>query len=296
MDRMQAMESFVESVKRRGLGAASQALGISRTLVSRNIQALETELGVRLLNRTTRSLSLTDAGEKYFHFCDELLSRVNAMDQEIAADANDARGELSVLAPKWMQVQATRLLVAFAKAHPEIRPRLTLGGMAQTAYGFLEQGCEIALHTRQIPDSRILARRLIDIPFCLSGSPDYLAAAGVPSRPEHLSDHRCLTQYNFHTWQFEQAGQVERVQPVPAFATNTFVALREAALEGLGLALLPMPLVREDLTAGRLVATLPAWEPAGQVLFAAIAPGRGIPRKVRLLLDFVGDWFTHHAL
>lgn len=290
------MEAFVESVKRRGLGAAAQALGISRTLVSRNIQALETELGVRLLNRTTRSLSLTDAGQKYFHFCDETLTRVREMDREIAADTSDARGELSVLAPKWMQTQATRLLVAFAKLHPEIRPRLILGGMAQTAYGFLEQGCEVALHTRQIPDSRILARKLVDIPFCLIGAPAYLASAAPLSRPEDLAGHGCLIQYNFHTWQFDHGGRVERIQPVAAFSTNTFVALREAALEGLGLALLPKPLVREDLAAGRLVEALPDWQPLGQVLYSAVAPGRGIPVKVRLLLDFVGEWFSQHDL
>jgi DNA-binding transcriptional LysR family regulator len=296
MDRMQAMEAFVESVKRRGLGAAAQALGISRTLVSRNIQALENELGVRLLNRTTRSLSLTDAGQKYFHFCDELLTRVGEMDREISADASDARGELSVLAPKWMQTHATRLLVAFAKIHPEIRPRLTLGGMAQTAYGFLEQGCEIALHTRQIPDSRILARKLADIPFCLSGSPAYAASAEALDRLEDLSRHKCLVQYNFHTWQFERDGRTERVQPTPAFATNTFVALREAALQGLGLALLPKPLIRDDLADGRLTEVLPDWRPIGQVLYAAVAPGRGIPAKVRLLLDFVGAWFSQNEL
>lgn len=290
------MEAFVESVKRRGLGAAAQALGISRTLVSRNIQALETELGVRLLNRTTRSLSLTDAGQKYFHFCDETLARIREMDREIAADASDARGELSVLAPKWMQTQATQLLVAFAKLHPEIKPRLTLGGMAQTAYGFLEQGCEVALHTRQIPDSRILARKLADIPFCLSGAPGYLASAAALSSPNDLAHHNCLIQYNFHTWQFEHDGRIERIQPAPAFATNTFVALREAALEGLGLALLPKPLVREDLATGGLVEVLPGWQPVGQVLYSAVAPGRGIPVKVRLLLDFVGDWFSRHDL
>lgn len=289
---MQAMEAFVEAVKRRGLGSAAVALGISRTLVSRNIQALEAELGVRLLNRTTRSLALTEAGQKYFHFCDETLTRIAAMDREIAADANDARGELSVLAPKWMQTEVTRLLVAFAKLYPEIKPRLILGGMAQTAYGFLEQGCEVALHTRQIPDSRILARKLVDIPFCLTASPEYLASAGPLAAPEDLARHKCVVQYNFHTWQFEKEGRIERVQPDAAFATNTFVALREATLEGLGLALLPKSLVEEDLDQGRLVQALAEWTPLGQVLYSAVAPGRGIPVKVRLLLDFVASWFS----
>ena len=293
---MKSMEAFVASVKLRSLGAAANSLGISRTLVSRNIQALEGELGVRLMNRTTRSLSLTDAGQRYFHFCDEMLTRVDEMDRQFIADAAEARGELSVLAPKWMQTTATKLLVAFAKAYPEIRPRLIFGGMAQTAYGFLEQGCEIALHTRQIPDSRILARKLADIPYCLCASPAYIEAAGPLSHPNDLIHHSALVQYNYHTWQFEKDGREERFQPTPTLSTNTFPALRDAALEDLGLVLLPKPLVNGDLAEGRLKVALPGWTPLGQTLYVAVAPGRGIPSKVRLLLDFVTDWFGKNSL
>lgn len=293
---MKAMEALVEAVKQRSLGAAAQKMGISRTLVSRHIQALESELGVRLMNRTTRSLSLTDAGQRYFHFCDETLTRVSEMDREVSSEAAEARGEIAVLAPKWMQSRATRLLSSFAKLHPEIHPRLILGGMAQTAYGFLEQGCDIALHTREIPDSRIMARRLADIPYLLCASPGYLAAAPKLELPADVAQHNALVQYNYHTWQFEQAGREERCQPAPVFSANTFFALREAALDDLGLALLPEPLVRDDLEAGKLSVALPDWTPLGQTLYVAIAPGSGIPAKVRLLLDFVVAWFSKNGL
>lgn len=296
MDQMRAMEAFVEAIRLRGLGAAAQSLGMSRTLVSRSIQWLEEDLGVRLMNRTTRSLSLTDAGRDYFHFCDDILTRVREMKDGISADANQARGEISVLAPKWMQTPATRMLVEFSKAHPEIRPRLTLGGMAQTAYGFLEQGCEIALHTRQIPDSRILARKIATIPYCLCASAEYLAAAPVLDDPADLASHRTLLQYNYHTWQFERMGRDERIQPLATLSANTFTALRDAALEGLGLTLLPEPLVREDLALGRLQQCLPEWEPQGQTLYTAVAPGHGIPMKVRLLLDFATSWFARNGV
>ncbi len=296
MDRLKAMESFVVSVKLRGLGAAASALGISRTVVSRNIQALEAELGVRLMNRTTRSLSLTDAGQRYFNLCDEVLTRVEEIDRLVSAEASDARGEVSVLAPKWMQTSATRLMVAFAKTHPEIRPRLILGGMAQTAYGFLEQGCDIALHTRPIPDSRIVAKRLAEIPFVLCASPEYLREAPPLERPADLATHSALVQYNYHTWQFGESGREERFQPVATFSTNTFPALRDAALDGLGLALMPEPLVRDDLAAGALVAAMAQWKPLGQTLYIAVAPGGGIPTKVRLMLDFVSGWFAKNPL
>jgi len=293
---MRAMEAFVQSVKLGGLGAAAQAMGISRTIVSRNIQALEDELGVRLMNRTTRSLSLTEAGQRYFNFCDDLLTRVDEMDRQMVAEAGEARGELTVLAPKWMQGTATRLLVAFAKMNPEIRPKLILGGMAQTAYGFLEQGCEIALHTRQIPDSRIVARRIADIPYRLCASPAYLETAPPLGAPADLSRHNTLAQYNYHTWQFEKDGREERFQPTPCFSANTFSALKDAALAGLGLALLPEPLVRAEIESGQLTALLEDWTAMGQTLFVAVAPGGGIPVKVRLLLDFVSEWFTHNRL
>lgn len=296
MDRMKAMEALVEAVKQRSLGAAAQKMGISRTLVSRHIQALESELGVRLMNRTTRSLSLTDAGQRYFHFCDELLTRVHEMDKEVSSEATEARGEIAVLAPKWMQTSATRLLTSFAKMHPDIHPRLILGGMAQTAYGFLEQGCDIALHTREIPDSRIMARRLTDIPYLLCAAPAYLEGSAALEQPADLVRHSALVQYNYHTWQFERAGREERLQPAPVFSANTFFALRDAALDGLGLALLPEPLVRDDVATGALEVVLADWTPAGQTLYVAVAPGSGIPTKVRLLLDFVVAWFARNRL
>lgn len=296
MDRMSAMQALVEAVKQRSLGAAAQHLGISRTLVSRHIQALEDELGVRLMNRTTRSLSLTEAGQRYYHFCDEILTRVHEMDQQVSSEAAEARGEISVLGPKWLQSTATHLLTAFAKRYPEIRPRLVLGGVAQTAYGFLEQGCEIALHTRPIPDSRILARRIADIPYCLCASPEYLKSTPAPAHPIDIAGLNALVHFNYHTWQFEQNGREERLQPTPAFSTNTFSALRDAALDSLGLALLPLPLVRDDLANGRLKEVLPKWRPFGQTLYVAIAPGSGVPAKVTLMMNFVVDWFAANPL
>lgn len=293
---MSAMQAFVEAVKQRSLGGAAQQLGISRTLVSRHIQALEDELGVRLMNRTTRSLSLTEAGQDYYRFCDEILTRVDEMDRQISSEAAEARGEISVLGPKWLQTTATHLLTAFARRYPEIRPRLVLGGVAQTAYGFLEQGCDIALHTRPIPDSRILARRIADIPYCLCASPEYLTSAPELRQVADIAKHSALVHFNYHTWQFEQGGREERFQPTPAFSTNTFSALRDAALDSLGLSVLPVPLVRDDLPDGSLREVLPEWKPFGQTLYVAIAPGSGVPAKVTLLMNFVVEWFAKHPL
>lgn len=294
MDRLSAMEAFFEASRQGSLGAAALRLGISRTLVSRQIQALEDKLGVRLMNRTTRSLALTETGRRYYQFCDEILTRVNEMDRQVSSQAAEARGEISVLGPRWLQKSATEMLSAFSKCHPEIQPRLILGGVAQTAYGFLENGCDIALHTRPIPDSRILARKIADIPYSLCASPRYLATTPPLAHPSDIAKHNALVHFNYPTWQFAKNAVEERIVPTPAFSTNAFSALRDAAQEGFGLTLLPTQLVSDDLTQGTLEAVLPEWTPSRQMLYVAIAPGTGVPAKVRLLMDFIVDWFPKH--
>ncbi|HEY0275799.1 MAG TPA: LysR family transcriptional regulator [Paenirhodobacter sp.] len=296
MDQLFAMRAFVEAVKRRSLGNAAEALGSSRTLVSRQLQMLEDRLGTRLLIRTTRSLSLTPAGERYFHFCDEMIAQIEGMDRAISAEAHEARGELPILAPDWMYEAMTGAITAFVARHPEVEPKLVFGDMAQTAYDFLDQGCELALHARHIPDSRIVARKLSTLAYAICASPGYLAGVTPIGKPGDVSTHAGIMQYNSPVWTVTRNGRKDQVHPRPVFSSNTYLASRTAILKDLGLACLPLHLVREDLAQGRLVLVLPDYEPLSQSLYLSVAPGSGMPARVRLMMDFLPTWFKANPL
>lgn len=297
MDQFMTMRAFVEAVKKRSLTNAAHTLGASRALVSRQIQGLEERLGVRLMHRTTRSIALTDAGEKYFHFCDNILAQIADMEKEISDEMSAPEGTLAILSPKWIGSHAAAdAVAAFARKYPAIKPKMILGGMSPTAYDFLEQGCDVALHTRPLPDSRILARRVTTIPMVLCATPEYLETAPPLKTPRDIPEHKGLIQYNYPGWRFEKDGKSEKVIVQNVFSANTYLTLHRAALASLGLVLLPLSIAKPDLDSGVLVQVLPDWDLESQSLYVAIAPGGGTPAKVRLFVDFISEWFKGNPL
>lgn len=292
-----AMRAFVEAARQGSLSKAAAALGVSRSLVSRHIQGLEQHLGARLMHRTARSMVLTDVGEKYFHFSETMLSQLEQMEQEISSEVKAAEGTLAILSPKWLgHYAAADAAAGFARTYPSIAPKLSLGGMLPTAYDFLERGFDVALHTRPIPDSRILARRVTSIPFVLCATPDWAEAHGPFRHPRDLEGAPGLLQFNHPAWTFEQSGKTENVMLRPAFSANTYLSLHRGVLAGLGPATLPRTIVAPDIEAGRLVMLLPGWTVKSQSLYVAMAPGGRTPKKVRLFVDFLSDWFKENPL
>src|SRR5262245_18781705 len=150
------MATFVEVVKSASFTTAARSRGISRALVSRQIADLEKHLGVNLLTRTTRSLKLTEAGREYYEFCNRILSEIGSAEESIAGRTKAVEGTLSIIAPKWVgTLDLPDAIVDFCKAHPHIVPDLTLGGMNPKTYDFIDQGFDVAIHTRPIRNSRI---------------------------------------------------------------------------------------------------------------------------------------------
>lgn len=296
MDQLLAMRAFVMAVKLRNLGQAAEALGVSRTLVSRHIQALEANIGAQLMIRTTRSLALTEAGQTYFLFCEEMLSQLDEMDARMRAENREVRGELPILCPKWLAEPVTRALVAFVQLYPEVRPRLHLESMPQTAYEFLSKGCEVSLNVRPVPDSRIISRKLFELPYVLCASPDYIARTAEPNRPVDLICLAGLVQSTYPQWIFSDGVHTEHILPSAAFAANSYIALRTAALGGLGITAVPLTLVHDDLADGRLVRVMPNWDCEKQSLFALLAPERTAPKRAQALTAFLADWFRSNPL
>ena len=295
MDRFTTMATFVEVVKKASFTTAARSLGISRALVSRHIADLEAHLGVSLLTRTTRSLNLTEAGREYYQLCSRVLSEIGTQEQRISGRNREVEGPLAIIAPKWIgDLDLADAVTDFCKAHPRVTAELTLGGMNPKSYDFIDQGFDVAIHTRSIPNSRVKAKRIASIRFVACAAPSYLDRHRPPSSPKALADHSCLVQPNDPIWTFGKAAG--KIKVPKSFSSNSYLVLRAAALKGLGIALLPYRMVNDDLKQGALVELLKGNAIAERPLYAAFAPGGPPPEKVHSLVSYLGDWFRKHPL
>lgn len=291
------MRSFVSVVNKGSYTQAAVFLGTSRALVSRHILDLEQKLQVRLLHRTTRSITLTDDGRNYFEFCERILTEIKETEEAMSDRMRSAQGNLAVVAPKWIgNHEIADAATSFALEYPDINLKLSLGGMAPNAYDFIEQGYDVALHTRRLPDSLIRAKLIASIEFVLCAAPVYLEANPTVNTPDDLLQHKGVIQSNDPVWRLEQNGDLIKARVQKVFASNTYVVLRNAALKGLGVAMLPLPLVRDDLESGALKQILASYSIEDRPLFAAFAPGNITSMKVRLFIDYLSDWFREHPI
>lgn len=296
MDHFLTMRSFVEVVKRGSYTEAARTLGTSRALVSRHILDLEHRLKVRLLNRTTRSITLTEGGQHYFDFCDRILQEIKENEEQITGKNREPEGNLAVIAPKWIgNYEISDAATSFSIEYPDISLKLSLGGMAPNAYDFVDRGYDIALHTRQIPDSLIRVKKITSIDFVLVASAKYLDEHPPITHPDDLTSHKGLVQVNDPIWRLETESESIKVRMPVVFSSNTYIVLRKAAVKGLGLAVLPKPIVEQDLVDGTLRHVLPQYPIEARPLYAAFAPGTGTPLKVRLFIDFLTNWFKQPA-
>jgi DNA-binding transcriptional LysR family regulator len=297
MDRFTTMATFVEVVKKASFTTAARTRGISRALVSRHIADLEAHLGVSLLTRTTRSLNLTEAGREYYQLCSRVLSEIGTQEQLISGRNREVEGPLAIIAPKWIgDLALADVVTDFCKAHPRLTAELTLGGMNPKSYDFIDQGFDVAIHTRSIPNSRVKAKRIASIRFALCAAPSYLEGRRQPTSPTALAEHNCLVQPSDPIWAFGKGKITNKIKVPKSFSSNSYLVLRTAALKGLGIALLPYRMVSEDLEQGALVELLKASAIAERPLYAAFAPGGPPPEKVHSLITYLSDWFRKHPL
>ena len=301
MDRLRAMESFVQVVRSGSFAEAARQLGLSRAMVSRHVQDLEDHLRVRLLNRSTRALHLTDAGSKHYDFCRSLLDQIEERERELAHDRLAPRGSLKIVASKsFGSLHLSDAIIAFAHRYPDIRATLILDDFSFRAYDFVDSGLDVAIRLTPIADVAIVTRKLITLHWLLCAAPDYLDRHGAPDDPRDLGDHQCLTHINLdlndRLWQLEGTDGPASLKVEPRFLSNSALVLRKAALAGLGIGLLPRYCIEDDLRDGRLVPVLPAFRPPERTLYAAFPHRRLTPQPVRLFIDFLVEWFRTAAL
>jgi len=262
----------VRAVEAGSISAAANDLNLSPQLAGKQIRALEQSLGVKLLNRTTRSQSLTDSGQVFYEQAKNILAEMELAESMIAETRSKPRGRLRVSAPITFGSHAlTPEIPAYLKQHPEVSVDLYL---TNRTVDLVDEGFDIVFRTGPLPDSSLLARPLAPHRLLLCASADYLKSAAPLRTPEDLRHHECLvfshTSLRTH-WSFDGPHGRLSVPILGRFSTNSGEALRAAAVAGMGVLLQPHELVSEEIKAGRLVRLLPEYEPPARPLHALYA-------------------------
>ncbi len=287
------MRTLAAVARASTFSGAAQELGISPSLVSRHVADLEDTLGVRLVNRTPRSVNLTEAGQTYAEFAERILTEIEETDEQLAGRQDSAQGVLSVISPKWIGLMDLGAAIGdFVREHPRMRVKLELGGISDRPYDFLDRGFDVAFHARDPKDSRVRVRRITDLPFLLAASPEYLARRGTPSTVAELQDHALLAHMSDATWRLTSGGEITHVKVQnPIVATNAYLVIEQLVEAGHGIGLIPRRSARKALASGALVELLPEFPVQSRSLYAVHGPGGQTPERVKVFLDFMTTWF-----
>lgn len=293
MDRLVVMKTFVTVAKSSSFSGAARDLGISGSLVSRHVADLERQVGVRLVNRTARSVSLTDAGTEYAEFAERILREIDDEDSQLSRAQDVAEGPLSIICPKWIgTLEVSDAIAAFVREHPKITLRFELGGMSDRNYDFLDRGYDVAFHTRDLRDSNVRLRRVSELPFVLAASADYVRRRGTPSSVIDLGEHDCVLHPNDPVWRLgEGEGTIHYKVQSPAVTANSYLVIEKLIEQGCGIALIPRRPAQARLDSGELVELLPEHRPPVRALYAVHGPGGQTPERVKVFLDFMTSWF-----
>lgn len=292
MDRLTAMRVFVAVASNGSFSATADQLDMSRAMVTRYVGTLEQWLGARLLQRTTRSVTLTDAGETCLRRSQQMLALVDDVEQETSRHDTALRGQLRVTCSiSFAYAQLAAVLSDFLKLHPQLKIDLNA---SEGALNLVEARIDLAIRISAEPDPALIGRVLAPCASVLVASPDYLAERGTPSVPADLETHQCLSFANFgkSTWSLRRGEESCEVRVRSQLSANEATALLQAALAGGGVAMQPTYLANPHLASGRLLAVLPEWQPPDMSIYALYPSRRHLSPAVRALLDFLVQRFS----
>ncbi|CAL62460.2 Putative transcriptional regulator LysR family [Herminiimonas arsenicoxydans] len=288
MDILNCMKTFVAVVEAESFTAAGARLDISKALVSKYVGILEDHLGTRLLNRTTRRLSLTESGLAYYERCLQILADVDEAEQVAAQSAAMPRGTLKVAMPvSFGTVRIAPLLTEYMRRYPEVRLDIAL---ADRRVDLIEDGYDLAIRVGNLPESGLIARKLATDRIVLCASPAYLQVHGAPQTPEDLKQHACLN-YSYSSsgdeWVFGKGKTRAAVRVDGPMRANNGDMLRLAALDGAGLIWQPHFIVADDVQAGRLVELMKDESDTELGIYAIYPSRKHLSAKVRTFVDYL---------
>lgn len=292
MNAIGAIPIFVSVIENGGFAAAARNLGVSKSAVSKRVTQLEEQLGAQLLHRTTRKLSLTEAGERYLAHAVEALASAREAEDAVAQLQGAPHGRLRINTPmSFGRLHIAPLIPEFLSRYPGIEIDMV---MDDRIVDLVETGFDVAIRAGVLSDSSLIVRTLAPCQNILCAAPSYIAENGEPTEPSDLLAHNCLHFAYFsdaHHWTFIGSNEPERVETSGNYQVNNSEALREALIGGCGIGRLPTFVAGPDIKSGRLVRILGQYRMPSQTLFALFPERRHLPAKVRVFLDFVVERF-----
>lgn len=287
------IRAFVQVYDAGGFSAAARRYGRSKALLSKFVTDLEDYLGVRLMNRTTRQLSLTEAGEAYYREASQLLQQFDELDAAISERTAAPRGLIRISAPRnFGERTLAPVIFAFLAKHPQVSIDLRL---EDRYVDLVEEGIDLALRISNLADSSLIARKIADMGVACVAAPSLLEQHGTPTVPDDLRRLPCIIDTNLQgqaNWRFTEGGKTISVHVEGPVRVNSPLAAAQAARLGLGVALLPSYLAEEELKSGAFVSLLRSFLPDGQTLQAVYPHRRHLSGKVRALIDHLVEWFA----
>lgn len=286
MDRFHLINVFVAVVDCQGLAGAARKLNLSPPAVTRAINELETHLGLRLLTRTTRSVRVTDAGERYVQDCRRILAEMLEADESVSGMHSAPRGRLTVTAPVLFgSLFVTPIVTEYLSRYPDVSASCLF---LDRVVNLLDEGVDVAVRIGELPDSSMQAIRVGQVRRVICAAPDYLARQGIPTAPDDLQGHTIISASSVTPnpeWKLMDKGEPRSIRLQARMITTTNDSAVHAAVTGFGLTRLLSYQVAEHLRSGRLKTVLPDFEPAALPIHVVHREGRQAPQRVRAFLD-----------
>ncbi|WP_250657733.1 LysR family transcriptional regulator [Alkalimarinus coralli] len=292
MEDFGAIPVFVEVVKCGGFSPAARSLGVSKSAVSKRIGILEQHLGVKLFHRTTRKLSLTEAGEHYYEHAVKAHKAARDAEDAVAQLQGEPQGRLRINTPmSFGRLHVAPFIPEFLKRYPKISIDMVMDDKVVDLVG---SGFDLAIRAGDLPDSSLIARKLAPLNSVLCASPDYIAKYGFPESVDDLVNHNCLSfsySRDIKEWTFIGDSESISVEVTGNYQVNNSEALREAILQDVGIGRLPTFVAGPDIKEGRLVRVFEHYRMPQTTIYAVFLERQYMPAKVRVFLDFLTEYF-----
>lgn len=295
MDELKRVGVFTKVVQAQSFSEAARRLGVAKSAVSKQISLLEQEVGVRLLNRSTRKLSLTEAGEIYYRHCEQIVNRADIALNELRQYQNQPTGTLRVSSPVSF---GSALLIPVIKELRSLYPMLKIDlKLSDQVLNMVEEGIDLAVRVGELQDSSLIAKKLCDSPVVVFASPEYIAKYGEPKTPLELAEHQWITLSILSSpivgfFHDKATGQQVDHEVNSNLKINSVDAVIDAAVQGLGIAAMVKTTVHEELRTGKLVPVLDGYELAPRGIYALYPHREHLPPKVRIFMDFLEKYCT----